>query len=75
MKFIAVLIFIILFSSVFVGFAYGSIYFDKEVYTWTDKIHIRITEHGLDNDNSSVRIYTSGHELDNYKLAKAGNGL
>lgn len=75
MKFIVSFTSMILFSSVFVGFAYGSIYLDKEVYTWTDKIHIRITEHGLDNENSSVRIYTSGHELDNYKLAKAGNGL
>ena len=65
----------ILFSSVFLNVAYGSIYLDQEVYTWTDKINIRITEHGLDSSSSTVRIYTSDHELDNYKLSKAGNGL
>ena len=55
--------------------AFASIYFDKSVYTWTDKINIRITEHGIDSENTSVRIHTSNHELNNYKLSKAGNGL
>ena len=66
---------VIVFSSMFVGNVYGSIYLDKGVYTWTDKVNIRVTEHGVDSENTSVKIYTSDHELKNYKLAKAGNGL
>lgn len=64
-----------LLSSVFVGVAYGAVSLDKGTYTWTDKVHIRITEHGLDSDRTSVKIYTSNHQLNNYKLSKAGNGL
>ena len=74
-RLLIIIVFVIVFSSVFVGNAYGSIYFDKEVYTWTDKINIRITEHGIDADGSSVKIYTDNYELKNYKLAKSGNGL
>ncbi|WP_428325594.1 hypothetical protein [Nitrosopumilus sp.] len=54
---------------------FASISFDKSTYTWTDKVNIRVTEHGVDSENTSVRIYTSDHELRNYKLSKAGNGL
>ena len=67
--------FIILFSSVFIGIAHGTISFDKGTYTWTDKVHIRVTEHGLDSDGTSVTISTSDHQLNNYNLSKAGNGL
>ena len=63
------------FTSMFVVDAYGSIYFDKTSYTWTDKINIRVTEHGVDSEGTQVKIYTSNHELKNYNLAKAGNGL
>ena len=66
---------VILLSSVFVGVAYGAVSLDKGTYTWTDKVHIRVTEHGLDLDGTSVRISTSDHQLNNYKLSKAGNGL
>lgn len=58
-----------------VGNAYGSISFDKASYTWTDKVNIKITEHGVDADGSSVKIYTDNHELNSYKLSKTGNGL
>ncbi|BDQ31187.1 hypothetical protein NZNM25_01900 [Nitrosopumilus zosterae] len=61
-------------SSFFASDVYASIYFDKDVYTWTDKINIRVTEHGVDSEGTQVKIYTSNHEL-NYSLAKAGNGL
>lgn len=67
------MVFVIIFSSVLIGDAYGSISFDKGGYTWTDKINIRITEHGM--DSASVKIYTDDHELNNYKLSKTGNGL
>ena len=67
------LVFVIIFSIVLIDNAYGSISFDKGSYTWTDKINIRITEHGM--DSSSVKIYTDNHELNNYKLSKTGNGL
>ena len=56
-------------------YAFASISFDKSTYTWTDKINIRITEYGVDSDGASVRVYTENHEIKNYKLAKAGNGL
>ena len=69
------IIFAVIFSSMLVGDAHGSISFDKADYTWTDKINIRITEHGVDADGSSIKIYTYNHELDNYKLSKTGNGL
>ena len=72
---ILLLVFVIVFSSMFVGNVYGSIYLDKSVYTWTDKINLRITEHGVDADGTSVKVYTDNHELKNYKLSKAGNGL
>ena len=62
-------------SSLFASDAYAFIYFDKDVYTWTDKINIRATEHGIDSEGTQVKIYTSNHELRNYNLAKAGNGL
>ena len=55
--------------------AFASISFDKSPYTWTDKVYIRVTEHGVDSDGASVRVYTEDHEIRNYKLAKAGNGL
>ncbi len=64
-----------LISSLLTDDAFASIYFDKGVYTWTDKVNVRITEHGMDSENTSVRIHTSNHELGNYKLSKAGNGL
>jgi len=64
---------VILFSSVFAGTAYGAISLDKGTYTWTDKVHIRVTEHGLDLDGTSVRISTSDPHLNNYKMSKAGN--
>lgn len=70
-----IIVFTITFSGMFVGNAYGSIYFDKEVYTWTDKVNIRITEHGIDSEGSTVKIYTDNHELKNYKLSQSGNGL
>ncbi len=70
-----IIVFAVLFSGIWVSNAYGSIYLDKATYTWTDKINIRITEHGLDSDKSSVNIFTDYHELSNYKLSKAGNGL
>ena len=60
------MVFAIVFSSALVGDAYGSISFDKGGYTWTDKINIRITEHGM--DSASVKISTDDHELNNYKL-------
>lgn len=66
---------VILFSSIFVGTAYGAISLDKGTYTWTDKVDIRVTEHGLDSDGTSVKISTSVHQLNDYKLSKAGNGL
>ncbi|MGY5149667.1 MAG: thermonuclease family protein [Candidatus Nitrosopumilus sp. bin_68KS] len=66
---------ILISSSLFVSDAHASIYFDKDTYTWTDKINIRVTEHGVDSEGTQVKIYTSNHELKNYKLAKAGNGL
>ena len=55
--------------------ANASITFDKNAYTWTDKINLRVTEHGIDASGTSVKIYTSDHALNNYKLSKAGNGL
>ena len=58
-----------------IPYVYGSISFDKSSYTWTDEINIRITEHGIDADGTSVKIYTDNHELNNYKLSKTGNGL
>ena len=55
MKFFFLVVFVIIFSSVFMGTAYGSIFLDKSIYTWTDKINIRITEHGVDADGASVK--------------------
>lgn len=66
---------LILFSGLFAEVAYGAVSLDKGTYTWTDKVHIRVTEHGLDLDGTSVRISTSVHQLNDYKLSKAGNGL
>lgn len=64
---------------ILVGFSfevvYGSIYLDKETYTWTDKVYIKIITHGYDADRDTIRIYTSDHELDSYRLSKAGNNL
>lgn len=62
-------------STLFVSDVYASIYLDKGKYTWTDKINIRVTEHGVDSQGASVTVSTSDHELRNYKLSKAGNGL
>ncbi|ABX13358.1 hypothetical protein [Nitrosopumilus maritimus] len=73
MKFFLVVIFSIIIITVSPAFA--AISLDKSPYTWTDKINIRITEHGVDSDGASVRVYTEDHEIRNYKLAKAGNGL
>ncbi len=60
---------------------YAPIYLDKEVYTWTDKIHITIVapswdenEHGIDSigDDAdyAVKISTSSHDLKPYKLTE-----
>ena len=75
MKYFLCFVLLSLFSSIFVGVAYGAVSLDKGTYTWTDKVHIRVTEHGLDLDKTSVSISTSDHQLNNYKLSKAGNGL
>ena len=75
MKPIFLILVLFVFSSVFVSTAYGAISLDKGTYTWTDKINIRITEHGIDSDGASVRVYTENHEIRNYNLSKAGNGL
>lgn len=58
---------------------YAPIYFDKDTYTWTDKIKITIVapswdenEHGIDsigNDpEHAVKISTSSHSLKQYEL-------
>jgi len=73
--FTAVFVSLIIFSSVFVGVAYGSIYIDKEVYTWTDKVHIKLITYGYNSDRDVIRIFTSDHELDSYKLSKGENGF
>ena len=75
MKPIFLILVLFVFSSVFVSTAYGAISLDKGTYTWTDKINIRITEHGIDSDGASVRVYTENSEIRNYNLSKAGNGL
>ena len=62
-------------SSLFASDVYASIHLDKGEYTWTDKINIRVTENGVDSQGASVTVSTSDHELRNYKLSKAGNGL
>ena len=55
---------------------YGSIYLDKDVYMWTDKVEIKGNECmvGMQKMIPSG-LYISDHELDSYKLSKAGNGL
>ena len=73
MKFIMSFTFVILFSSLFVGDAYGSISFDKGSFTWTDKIRIKISEYGM--DGASVKISTSTNQLLDYKLSKVRDNL
>jgi hypothetical protein len=73
MKFIVSFTFVILFSSLFVGDAYGAISIDKGPFTWTDKIHIKISEYGV--DRASVKISTSTNQLLDYKLSKVRDNL
>ena len=73
MKFIVSFTFVILFSSLFVGDAYGSISITKGPFTWTDKIHIKISEYGV--DRASVKISTSTNQLLDYKLSKVRDNL
>ncbi len=58
---------------------YAPIYFDKDVYSWTDKIRITIVapswdenEHGIDSigddPSHAVKISTPSHELGPYEL-------
>jgi hypothetical protein len=60
---------------------YAPIYTDKSVYTWTDKIRITIAapswnenEYGIDSigdeENHAVKISTSGHSLEPYRLTE-----
>jgi len=73
MKLIVSFTFVILFSSLFVGDAYGSISIQKGPFTWTDKIHIKISEYGV--DRASVKISTSTNQLVDYKLSKVRDNL
>jgi len=60
---------------------YAPIFTDKEVYTWTDKVHITIVapswnanRYGIDSigtqDGNFIKIYTSEHFLEPYKLTE-----
>ena len=62
---------------------YAPIFTDKEVYTWTDKVHITVVapswnanKNGIDSigtqDRHLIRIYTSEHSLEPYKLTETG---
>ncbi len=60
---------------------YAPIFTDKEVYTWTDKIYITVVapswnanKYGIDSigtqDGHLIKIYTSEHSLEPYKLTE-----
>jgi len=60
---------------------YAPIFTDKEVYTWTDKVHITViapswnaNRYGIDSigtqDGHFIKIYTAGHSLEPYKLTE-----
>jgi len=60
---------------------YAPIFTDKEVYTWTDKVHITVVapswnanRNGIDSigtqDRHFIKIYTSEHSLEPYKLTE-----
>jgi hypothetical protein len=60
---------------------YAPIFTDKEVYTWTDKIFITVVapswnanKYGIDSigtqDGHLIKIYTSEHSLEPYKLTE-----
>ena len=62
---------------------YAPIFTDKEVYTWTDKVHITViapswnaNKHGIDSigtqDKHFIKIYTGEHSLEPYKLTETG---
>ena len=61
----------------------ASFSFDKETYTWTDKIFIRIVAPDFDFDTHAIdeiggdsynpiKISTRGHTLDHYRLVETG---
>jgi len=60
---------------------YAPIFTDKEVYTWTDKVYITVVapswnanRYGIDSigtqDGHLIKIYTSEHSLEPYKLTE-----
>ena len=60
---------------------YAPIFTDKEVYSWTDKVHITIVapswnanKYGIDSIGTQgghfIKIYTSKHSLEPYKLTE-----
>lgn len=60
---------------------YAPIFTDKEVYTWTDKVHITVVapswnanRYGIDSigtqDGHFIKIYTAKHSLEPYKLTE-----
>jgi len=60
---------------------YAPIFTDKQVYTWTDKIHITVVapswnanKYGIDSigtqDGHLIKIYTAEHSLEPYKLTE-----
>ena len=60
---------------------YAPIFTDKEVYTWTDKVYITVVapswnanRYGIDSigtqDGHFIKIYTSEHSLEPYKLTE-----
>ena len=60
---------------------YAPIFTDKEVYTWTDKVHITVVapswnanKNGIDSigtqDRHFIKIYTGEHSLEPYKLTE-----
>lgn len=62
---------------------YAPIYTDKEVYTWTDKVHITVAapswnanRNGIDSigtqERHFIRIYTGENSLEPYKLTETG---
>ena len=62
---------------------YAPIFTDKEVYTWTDKVHITVVapswnanKNGIDSigtqERHFIRIYTGEQSLEPYKLTETG---
>ena len=60
---------------------YAPIFTDKEVYSWTDKVYITVVapswnanRYGIDSigtqDGHFIKIYTSAHSLEPYKLTE-----